>query len=375
MKQLYQNLTILAFSLLACTSSAQIVAETSMPIDSLVQEIFNTGTFVEVSNITFNGVAVDDTMTNVQIGYFANGFSDGLPIDSGFAMTTGNMADDFINEFSGPVILDEYEDNDIFSIAGVQVNDCAVLEFDVLNLAEALAFSYTFASTEYESFTCTSYNDAFGLFISGPGLSGPFENGAINIATIPDSDTPIAINTVNGGVPTGSGVAEICENANSNWIEDSQYFIQNYGNSVSNITFNGFTVNLEAFVEVEQDQTYHIKFAICDATDGALNSGIILEANSFEGRFLSSTEDRKKESLTMYPNPAREIVNIVLPEASLSQFTTVRILDVRGRVVKSETFAASGTVTLSTTEVEKGFYIIEALVNNEVVATSKLIRD
>lgn len=375
MKHLYQS-GILFLSILATTGlSAQINADNTIPIDSLVNEIFNTGTFVEVSNVTFNGVPANDTLTNVQIGLFGNGFSDGLPIDSGFAMTTTNMENIFTGEFGGDPINEEYEDADMALISGNNVNDCAVLEFDVLNLAEALAFTFTFASAEYASYTCSVFNDAFGLLISGPGISGPYENGAINIATIPNSETPIAINTVNGGVPTGVGIAGYCEAANPNWVEDSQYFIENYGNSISNVGFSGFTVSLEAFVEVEQNETYHLKFAICDVLDGALDSGIILEANSFEGKFLDVFDQNRPEQLKLYPNPSTNQVFIEIPEIFIGQNLSLRILDMQGRVVSATTLTATGTVELETSQLEKGLYLIETASNGKVFGISKLLRD
>ena len=145
------------------------------------------------------------------------------------------------------------------------VYDCAVIEFDVLVEADALAFNYFFASQEYAAFTCSNYNDGFGLFISGPGIEGPYINNAINIATIPNSTTPVAINTVNSGVPSGGFPIENCENANPNWIEDSQYFMQNSSNEVNELPFTGFTENFEAYVEVTNGEIYHIKFAISRA--------------------------------------------------------------------------------------------------------------
>ncbi|MFT6997414.1 MAG: hypothetical protein ACJAQ4_001167 [Cryomorphaceae bacterium] len=376
MKHLYQS-GILFLSILATTGlSAQINADNTIPIDSLVNEIFNTGTFVEVSNVMFNGLPADDTLTNVQIGLFGNGFSDGLPIDSGFAMTTGNMVNLFTNSFEGDPITNELEnDPDIVAISGFNANDCAVLEFDVLNLAEALAFAFTFASAEYQSFTCSNFNDAFGLFISGPGIDGPYENNAINIALIPDSEIPIGVNTLNGGFPTGGGQAGNCEAANPNWIEDSQYFIENYNNSISNITFNGFTVNIEALVEVQQNETYHLKFAICDASDGALDSGIILEANSFEGKFLNVFDQNRPEQLKIYPNPTTDQVLVEIPETYIGQNLSVRILDMQGRVVSATSLTATGTVALKTSQLEKGLYLVETSTNGKVFGLSKLLRD
>jgi hypothetical protein len=374
MKNFYRT-GVLFLSLLATTGlSAQINADNTIPISTLVNEIFNTGTFVEVSNVTFNGLPADDTLTSIQIGLFGNGFDDGLPVDSGFAMTTGDMVNLFTNEMGNSFVGDTPDDPDIISISGFNVNDCAVLEFDVLNLAEALAFNFTFASIEYESFTCSQFNDAFGLFISGPGISGPYENGAINIALIPGSDTPIAINTVNSGTPSFFD-SFYCEEANPNWIEDSQYFIQNSGNIVSNVMFNGFTVNMEAFVEVEQNETYHIKFAICDAVDGALDSGIILEANSFEGKFLSVFDQNRPEQLKLYPNPSTDQVYIEIPSNYIGKNLSLRILDLQGRIVSETNISATGRVELETSQLEKGLYLIETAINGKVFGLSKLLRD
>ncbi len=373
MKHLHLSLLIVFFGMTTEVNS-QISATDTVPILTLVNNIFNTGTFVEVSNIMFNGVAVDDTTTNVQIGLFANGFSESLPIDSGFAMTTGSMFDALTGEFTGVSITDEYEDTDIESISEFPVNDCAVLEFDVFNTADALAFNFSFGSMEYEFFTCSAFNDAFGLFISGPGISGTFENEAINIATIPNSDIPIAINTVNSGV-SSSGFDDECELANPNWVEDSQYFISNYSGSLSSVLFTGFTVNLEAFVEVEQNETYHLKFAICDVADGALDSGIMLEANSFEGRFLNATSDNRPEKLGVYPNPSSGNVFVSIPPEYSGQILNLRLLDVQGRAVKSMTISGVNRTEIFTGELEKGFYLIELAANGEVVGTAKLIKE
>lgn len=376
MKHLYQTGILFLSILTTSTLSAQINTDSSMPIDSLVNEIFNTGSFVEVSNVMFNGVPANDTLTNVQIGLFGNGFSDNFPIDSGFAMTTGNMENLFTNTTAGPGITNGVQDDpDIVAISGYNANDCAILEFDVLNLAEALAFTFTFASSEYEFFTCASFNDAFGLFISGPGISGPYQNDAINIALIPGSEVPIGVNTINGGVPTGAGGTVNCESANPNWIEDSQYFIENYGSNLSNVTFNGFTVSIEAFVEVEQNETYHLKFAICDASDGALDSGIILEANSFEGKFLNVFDQNRPEQLKLYPNPTADMVFIEIPENYRGQNLSLRILDMQGRVVSETSLIASGTVELETSQLEKGIYLIETATHGKVFGVSKLLRD
>ena len=73
---------------------------------------------------------------------------------------------------------------------------------------------------EYTSYTCSQFNDIFGFFHSGPGIAGPYTNGAENIALVPETEgavdyddwvanntgiyttTPVAINTINDGEMT-----------------------------------------------------------------------------------------------------------------------------------------------------------------------------
>ena len=53
------------------------------------------------------------------------------------------------------------------------------------------------------------------------------------------------------------------------------------------INFNGFTVPLIATASVVPCETYHIKLAIADVSDGALNSGVFLAENSFSSIGIS----------------------------------------------------------------------------------------
>src|SRR5690606_39091386 len=107
------------------------------------------------------------------------------------------------------------------------IYDKSVLEFDFIPTGDTISFNYVFASSEYNSFTCTQYNDAFGFFLSGPGINGPFSNNAVNLAVVPNTTIPITVNTVNSGSPTGGGSASTCAAADPNWQANSQYFVGN----------------------------------------------------------------------------------------------------------------------------------------------------
>jgi len=115
----------------------------------------------------------------------------------------------------------------------------------------------------------SAYNDIFAFFLSGPGISGPFgspvgfPDGAINIAQVPDSDPPLPI--------TISSVNDVL---------NQEYYIDNPENI--GICINGYTVPFTASASVQCGETYHIKLAIADGSDNAIESFVVIEEiNSF----------------------------------------------------------------------------------------------
>ncbi len=255
-------------------AQAQIVIDNSFTAEDLVND-FLLGEGVNATNITFNGMP--GNTVSVQHGLLS-GTSNILSFDSAIVMGTAD-----VEEFATGMINasgDFVNDPDLVEIAGQDINNAAIIEFDFVASSDSVKFNYVFASTEYPGFTCSNYNDAFGFFLSGPGIAGRFTNSAINIALIPGTDTPVAINTVNSGMASG-GNASPCEQANPNWIEDSQYFFDNTAQPAGDIQFPGMTVTLSALADVECGGEYHIKLAIGNASDQGLQSGVFLEAGSF----------------------------------------------------------------------------------------------
>lgn len=260
----------------------QINIDQTMTPEELVQEIL-LGEGVEVFNVTFNGQA--GTLLNNQIGLY-EGPSAFIDFDDGVIMASGDV---ILAEggFGAPLNPNITGDPDLFALANSNgtnytVNNCAILEFDFIPTGDSLTIRYVFTSQEYPGYTCTVFNDPFGFFVSGPGINGDFTDNAINIATVPGSDDiPIAVNTINGGVPTGGGQVQNCLDANPNFVEDSQYFVNNNPSAPGDIQFPGMTVTLVASTEVICGELYHIKLAIADASDGALDSGVFLERGGF----------------------------------------------------------------------------------------------
>lgn len=266
------------FSVLAFTAQAQLTVNDTFTAEQLVNE-FLLGQGVTASNVTFNGQPGDEVY--IQTGLFLGG-SGVIEFDSALVMATAPIQS-AVDPFGGGVIPNPVtNDQDLLDLSGQpNVNDCAILEFDFIANSDSLKFNYVFSSTEYNQYTCSQFNDAFGFFLSGPGITGPFSGGAINIALVPDSDIPVAINTINGGAPTGGGLAATCEAANPNWIADSQYFVNNTAQPNDDVQYNGMTVTLTALANIQCGVEYHIKLAIGDAVDGALDSGVFIEAGSF----------------------------------------------------------------------------------------------
>jgi hypothetical protein len=148
---------------------------------------------------------------------------------------------------------------------GIQTFNAAVLEFDFVPLSDTVQFRYVFGSEEYPEYVSTPFNDVFGFFISGPGISG-----TKNIALLPNSQF-VAINNIHGAGQNVNG-----QNFSAAF---GSLYTDNTGGST--VQYDGFTKPLTAISKVQCGQKYHIIIAIADANDQIFDSGIFLEANSF----------------------------------------------------------------------------------------------
>jgi gliding motility-associated-like protein len=260
---------------------AQLTVSNALTPAQLVQNVL-LGGGVTASNITFNGAA--GNATNTQIGSF-DGSSSIIGLASGIIMASGDIQvalgpNDAGGATEGGGNFDLFNsDPDLALLNGLTNYDKAVLEFDFIPTGDSLKFRYVFSSEEYDEYVCGTVNDVFGFFLSGPGLSGPFSNNAVNIALIPGTNVPVSINTVNNGTVGFSGTEANCSDLDPNWQANSVYYQSNAtGNTIQ---FDGTTVILTAFALVQCGQPYHIKMAIADGGDTAFDSGVFLEAGSF----------------------------------------------------------------------------------------------
>jgi len=249
------------------SATAQLTVTGGQTVVDLVTDVL-VGGGLQISNITYNGSGPNAQIVQAGVQFFENNGTI-FPFNSGIILRTDNApsvaGDPDLNALSSPF----------------QVTNGSIVEFDFVASGDTMNFQYIFASSEYTSFTCSSFNDAFGFFLSGPGITGPYTNGAINLATIPGTNTPVAINTVNSGFPANNPT---CFLANPNYMTDNIYFTLSYNSIMTPIggDYNGATIAMIAASGLVCDETYHIKLGIANVGDGALQSAVFLEAESFQ---------------------------------------------------------------------------------------------
>jgi len=263
---LFLPVAVLAI-LLSATSvvRAQLFVDGSVSPDVMVEDFFG-GTCVEVSNISW---VTNDTAA--QMGFF-EGSASNVGLNAGILLTSGNIQNAIGPNNNGSIssFANGPGDEDInaaLGTFGISTYDACVLEFDVTSLDEdTLYFEYVFGSEEYEEFVGSGFNDAFAFFVSGPG----YEPNT-NIALVPGTDIPVAINNVN-------------------MIDNTDYYVNNgdgsappYNADSTFVQYDGLTTVLAAPMYVIPGQTYHVKLVVADVMDGVLDSGVFIGIESLCG--------------------------------------------------------------------------------------------
>ncbi|TXB65340.1 gliding motility-associated C-terminal domain-containing protein [Vicingus serpentipes] len=257
--------------LISINIKAQLVVNTgTMTPTQYVQNVL-VGGGVAVSNVTFFGAAG-------QLGDFDSQNAN-VGINQGLVLSSGNVVNSVgPNNDSGFGTSDNLNgpgDPDLQALSGIGMNDVAILEFDFIPSGDSIKFNYVFGSEEYMEWVGGGVNDAFGFFLSGPGIAGPFSNSAVNLAKIPGTNTAVSIDDVNAF----TNQAYYIDNGDGNsapFNADPQY-----------VQYDGLTVTLVAEAQVQCGQLYHIKIAIADGGDGSLNSGVFLEGGSFSSNEIA----------------------------------------------------------------------------------------
>ncbi|MBR9920408.1 MAG: T9SS type A sorting domain-containing protein [Bacteroidetes bacterium] len=254
MKTTLYTLILIFFSL---PGFGQLFIDTSYTAEQMVMDFFS-NSCVTPTNVSFTG-------GDVSLGYFEGANTD-LGLDAGIVLSTGDVTTlaDVSSAFSSTSYSLTGGDPDLDPlVAPYGTFDVASLEFDILVGEDSdLNFNYIFGSEEYPEYVGSAFNDVFGFFITDGG-------GTSNIAMIPGTSEPVAINSVN---------------ADSN----ASYFVDYLGANGQDIVLDGLTTALPATFTAMGDGMYHVKIALGDAGDSVFDSGVFIGVQSLCGPMLLS---------------------------------------------------------------------------------------
>jgi hypothetical protein len=234
--------------------------------------------------------AFSQTVDPQQVGVFSDSTAS-IGLDSGLVISTG-----IIYGVMGPNNIPNMTigggfaayDPDIMLMSLPNISglfDPGIIQMDLVPEGDTLEVRYVFGSEEYDEYVCTDKDDRMGLFLSGPGLAGPFSNAAINMATLPASGLPVSVNTLNHGINGSEGSFGLCA-INNGWQADTIYYINNdFGLGTQ---LDGYSVVLTARAVVVPGMSYHLKIAIADATDGNFDSAVFLPEGAIRCTELST---------------------------------------------------------------------------------------
>jgi hypothetical protein len=301
-------------------------------------------THLSGANVTLMN-AFSQTVDPQQVAVFSDstmsiGLDSGLVISTGIAY--GVMGPNNIPNMTFGGGFAAY-DTDIMLMSLPNVSgmfDPGIIQMDLVPEGDTLEIRYVFGSEEYDEYVCTDKDDRFGLFLSGPGLAGPFSNGSINMATLPASGLPVTVNTLNRGINGTEGNTALC-NINPGWLADTIYYINNdFGPGTQ---LDGYTVVLTARAVVVPGSSYHLKLAIADVNDANFDSAVFLPEGAISCNELSTGIDGSGSSTSC---PWLNVIDQVIYIRGLSPdggMIALEAFDTTGRLLQRSTARPYGT--------------------------------
>ena len=179
-----------------------------------------------------------------QMGY-VDGF---VPGAKTWVLSTGKISDaQGVPSYFASSSMGMPGDPGLSDLSGHQTYDAAGYTVTVVPTGHALKVKYVFASEEYPEFVDSSFNDVMAVFVNGT-----------NCALVPDTTTPVSINTVNAG-------------ANSQYYIDNQTGASGYGT-----TYDGLTKPLVCSAPVTPGVPATVRIVVADASDSIYDSAVAL---------------------------------------------------------------------------------------------------
>ncbi|MFO1325657.1 MAG: choice-of-anchor L domain-containing protein [Burkholderiales bacterium] len=198
------------------------------------------GPGVTIANAKFTGAAE-------AAGTFAGGAAS-VGVDTGVVLSTGHVVN-----VRGPNESDSWSDINgtpgdprLDALVAPEVTfDAAILEFDVIPVANTVALRFVFASEEYNEFVGSPYNDVLAIFVNG-----------VNCANY--NGRPVSVNSINNDV-------------------NKALYIDNE-TGTRNTEMDGLTVPLDCVAVVTPNAANHVVIAIADTADSIYDAAVFLSA-------------------------------------------------------------------------------------------------
>lgn len=267
MQKLGTRAVLMAAALAALPSiaSAAITVQTTTNATTMIDNLVGSGSGIDIveGSATYTGAEMASG-TFSGANFLGSGFTSGVVLTSGDATdldgpNTGNSDFSENNGFSqGNPRLDAI-------VSPQTTRNASTLTFSFIPSADVISFQFVFGSDEYSEFVGSTYNDVFGFFLNGE-----------NIALIPGTDDPVAINTVNNGDPTDPDD----EPSNPQYFTDND-IADGAGLDTKLDGLVGQKLALFATANVTPGEESMIEITIADTSDSSYDSAVFLRSSSF----------------------------------------------------------------------------------------------
>lgn len=323
--------------------SQYITTDENYTAQQLVENVLINSPCATVSNFSVSG----GNFTSGEKSYARfNGTGTTFPFQDGIVLSTGRASNT-----QGPnnSLSDDGQnmgwdgDQDLQQALGLSNSfNATVLEFDFVPQGNSISFDYIFSSEQYLSNPSSNqcnFTDGFAFLLKEDGTTT-----YSNLAVIPNTNTPVKVNTVRGE-------GTICPAANETYFDA-------FNGNEHPTNFNGQTTVMTAKSDVTPGLTYHIKIVIADEGNARFDSAIFLGGGSFNFG-ITLGDDR----LIANGNPLCQNDNLLLDATQAGTNTYQWFQD--GNMLIGETNPTYNVVT-------EGVYKVEVNINGTCLSKGEI---
>lgn len=291
-----------------------IVAQLTVRQDRTPEEMIKgivPGNGIVIKNVRYAGMPA-------ALGEFA--YPDAKKVfGSGIVMSTGK-ASDMAAANTNPktsTVNGSAGDKNLYALAGGRTFDAAVLDFDFMADKDSLAFNFLFASEEYHDYVGSTFNDAFAIVITGPGMPA-----GKNFAVLPGTTQPITVNSIN---PNQNRQLYVDNNPFTLVGKINEQVKAGLNQDVlNNFSFDGMTKVFSVGCRIQPKQIYHFQMSIADAGDGTVDSAVLLEGNSLKS--LEQSKHGLRRQMIAAQKREDSLARVKVVEDSLRMVAEIKML-------------------------------------------------